>query len=93
MPDITIENLKATVKRYVDNNDVETAKAYVKSWGEVIQGYDVEKGLENLKAMIEGKATAPAKKEAKAAAKEVKAEVNVSQPKADANVDNQADKK
>ncbi len=49
---ITRELLNETVNRYLENGDFETARNYIKSWGEVIEGFNVE---EELKKFDDGK--------------------------------------
>lgn len=49
--EITLDNLNKVINHYLERGDFETARNYIKSWGEQIDGFNVE---EELKKFDEG---------------------------------------
>lgn len=47
------KQLEGLIKKYVDIGDFFTAKNYVKSWGETIEGYPIDVKLQELEKLEE----------------------------------------
>lgn len=50
------KTLTEVVNHYLKGNDVETAKAYIKSWGARIKGFNVDKELKKLENAVKNHA-------------------------------------